>query len=204
MWGGHQLYLQSLVLRDGVREPNHWGLCDASPGILSDQRNRRIGFKQFCTLFGALVQETLTMSEVLLHGDALPHNIMYDDLGLTLIDLDEGVAEGRAPTRDCDPDIVFPYLRYPNYLPSFEDRRSYTSLQLVASFLLYVEDFFQSPQRQQQLQDLVRSADGLDWALGTHDSNDPDGYSANLEMQSQVERTIALFEGVLTAEKMKV
>jgi hypothetical protein len=105
---------------------------------------------------------------------------MTDDLGLTLIDLDEGVAEGRAPTRDCDPDILFPYMRYRNYLRSFEDRRSYTLLQLVASFLLYVEHFFQSPQRRQQLQDLVRSADGLDRALGIHDSNDPDRYSANL------------------------
>jgi hypothetical protein len=165
-----------------------------------------LGFEQFRTLFDALVHQTLTMSEVLLHGDALPHNIVYNgrpEGGLTLIDIDEGVAEGRAPTRDCDPDLLFPYLRYPNYLRRFEDRRSYTLLQLVASFLLYVEEFFPSPQRQ-QLQDLIRSADGLDQALGTHDSNDPNRYDVNLEMQRQVDKTIALFKGVLADEKMKV
>jgi hypothetical protein len=79
MWGGHSCIYNRLYSvtaygnrNAGVFVMHHRGSC------LTREIATSLGFEQFCTWFGALVRETLTMSEVLLHGDALLLNIVYD------------------------------------------------------------------------------------------------------------------------------
>ena len=101
-------------------------------------------YAAFKTTYKHLWERTISMSEYYLHGDALPHNMVYDSDSkeLFLIDLDEGVHGTKAAKRVVrQDDGVYPYLRYPNYLRAWNNRERYTHLQLVAAFLLITERF---------------------------------------------------------------
>ena len=107
---------------------------------------RNLGFRAFCTRFAVLWQKTIAISDAVLHGDSLPHNIVYNAGSgiLVLIDYDEGIVGSSAHKRivEEDEETLFPYLRYPNFLRAWRNRQLYTKVQLVASFLLLQTQMF--------------------------------------------------------------
>ena len=100
-------------------------------------------FSQLCRSFYKLWGDTIALAEDLFHGDALPHNVVYNEVSndLVLIDLDESTVKTNAPMRSDSIEGSkedFVYLRYPNYFRAWRHRVLYTQTQLVASFLLLV------------------------------------------------------------------
>ena len=100
-------------------------------------------FRDFCSIFGKFWKETMSLCDAIFHGDALPHNFVYNEKSnkLALIDLDEGVHEADAPERVFEDiaSLQYPYLRYPNFLRSWSEAKLYTQIQLLASFMLLVD-----------------------------------------------------------------
>lgn len=103
-----------------------------------------MGFGSFLVSFASFGKKTMELSDIVMHGDALPHNMLYDEDSkeISLIDFDEATVHGNAHKRVIDRDEQVPYpLRYPNFLRSWKNRKLYTAVQLAASFLLIVDMF---------------------------------------------------------------
>lgn len=112
---------------------------DCGVPLNSSESFRSLSYAEYLGCFADLWDYVLDLAEFYLHGDALPHNVLYDvtKSKLCLIDLDEGRHKFRAPRRVVEgTDDGFEFLRYPNYLRHWAHRRRYTQLQLTALFLL--------------------------------------------------------------------
>jgi hypothetical protein len=106
-----------------------------------DESLDKITLCQLCVMFREFWEETIALTSLMFHGDALPHNIVVtDDKKLMLIDLDERTVEADVAERVIH-DVTkekYPYLRYPNFLRQWENAQLYTQSQLIASFLYLV------------------------------------------------------------------
>ena len=93
-----------------------------------------------CIAFNTIMDTALDLCPKLTHCDVLPHNFAFDGTHLHLLDIDEGVDEFTpAYARELaysggtnDEDWLIA-MTYPNAVRN--DKRRYTQLQLVASFL---------------------------------------------------------------------
>lgn len=102
------------------------------------------GVSDFFSLFTTLWDKTMALTETVFHGDALPHNLVYNqELGkIVLLDIDEGRCEpNNAPQRVLEEasDEPFASLQYPNVYRIWDNRKVYTQLQLIDSFLVMIE-----------------------------------------------------------------
>ena len=101
--------------------------------------------------FKKIMVVAMVLVDILPHGDALPHNIVYDETSneLTLIDVDEGVRKKKCAQVDprdrlChrqnsyreDGEDWCRALSYPNVL--LDNATAYTQSQLVASFTYFM------------------------------------------------------------------
>ena len=90
------------------------------------------------TLLVDLKRKLMKMTEYIVHGDVLPHNLVHDSTAgsLHLIDYDEG-AEKAAPGRSLNFESASPWfeaLLYPNALRGLGAH--YTTVQLSATVIL--------------------------------------------------------------------
>ena len=119
-------------------------------------------FSEFCSIFADFWKQTISLCDIIFHGDVLPHNLVYNKSHqkLVLVDLDEGTVAADAPIRIFQDENSerFPYLRYPNYLRARSQAKLYTKIQLLFSFLMLVD-----PWRQQEKERL----DKLDMLANT-------------------------------------
>lgn len=119
------------------------------------------------------------MKDIFLHGDALPHNMVYsaDSQKLLLIDIDEetvGTSAHKRVVHEND-DHEYPHLRYPNIFRAWRNRQLYTELQLAVSFLLLVEIFENSMTEtdKKSLRNLRKAAEAADSFLKKTNDKDP-------------------------------
>lgn len=131
---------------------------------------KKLSFSAFCECFAKLWEDMSSMKLVLLHGDALPHNMVYNEniQKIMIIDIDEGTIGSNAHNRvieESDQNL-YAYLRYPNFFRIWLNRDYYTDLQLSVSFLLLAEMFVEKMEEEDKglivhLQDLAEEANSF-------------------------------------------
>ena len=161
-----------------------------------------LGFHKFCSIFSILWGETKSLCDSLFHGDALPHNLVYNAVSqkLTLIDLDEGTVKANAPKRILEDDsVVYAYLRYPNFLRAWTQALLYTQIQLVASFLLLTSPsglFDNLNDEKSSVDKLHRMAAMTEEYLKSNDGEDPTDFGLR-QPPDCLHQTISTLEEIL-------
>ena len=135
-----------------------------------------------CGLFLPIIETVEFLNTVLLHGDVLPHNIVYNkqEEKFTLIDLDEGIGkestfvirnntytESPGEENDATNPNWHAALCYPNYLR--EKPVAYTKVQLIATFLVLMQEEADSDTA---LSALRKDAQSLGEELRLNDKNE--------------------------------
>lgn len=168
----------------------------------------KLDFAGFRVLYRTFWTETMTLCSFFLHGDALPHNIVYNEVAveLVLIDLDEGTTGIKAPKRAIvqDDELPYPHLQYPNYFRAWRNRVVYTQLQLVATFVLISPQFESSMavDEAQLLAGLQTQAAVVDGFLKRHDHVDPS--MAHSNMNANVARVISLMKRIIGCAELSL
>lgn len=146
----------------------------ADTDLSSDSVNKQKCLSQFKAIYDV----ANSLSEILPHTDALPHNIVVNqEFDMTLIDVDEGVKTEKSgghgiPCRkndygkDSDQDW-FLAISYPNPLHQCESL--YTRAQLLLSFLVLISKLTVPPQLKPEVSIILNSAKELGVALKSFD-----------------------------------
>jgi hypothetical protein len=125
-------------------------------------------------LLGDLKVKIMGMTNVVCHGDALKHNIVYNESSrsLHLVDFDEGtVLLNKVPRRFLNSTAGHPWfgaLLYPNALRQAAE--SYTRVQFTASVLLMLA--LHNSAGDETLDELYKKAEELGKWLDAEDSGD--------------------------------
>lgn len=177
---------------------------DCGTSLRESEKFKKLGFPAFCACFAAFWKNTVSLSDGFLHGDALPHNIVYNESTqkLVLIDADEGTVGTNAHKRvvEQDDELQYAYLRYPNFLRAWKNRRLYTELQLVASFLLLAEMFEQTVEQDKTaVKRLQIAAEAANVFLKRTNEGDP-MVAYGSEVSQSVYGLVELFEETLEAK----
>ncbi len=166
---------------------------------------RKLSFRDFRACFAKLWKDISTVKDVFLHGDALPHNMVYNEgrEKIMMIDIDEGTVGVKAHKRVVEEKdhLLYAYLRYPNFFRAWKNRQRYTDLQLAASFLLLAEMFEQTLEEQdkESMISLQRAAEAANSFLKRVNNDDPMAAYGSAVDQS-VYQLVELLETTLEAE----
>ena len=189
----------------GDEERGIFLMHDCGVSLHKSEEFQGLQFPMFLTLFQTLRNEILSVSGTFLHGDALPHNLVYNKYAqkLVLIDLDEGTFGTSAHKRVIEqpPGDNYEYLRYPNFLRSWRNRRLYTDIQLAASLLLLSEAYFVEAETtgndaRNSIRNLGQAAEAVNSYLKRHNDDDPHGAYGNA-IPELVHRLVELLEETL-------
>lgn len=152
---------------------------DCGAVLHESEKFMKLDFSAFCSHFSIFRKKVISGSGDFLHGDALPHNIVYNENTekLFLIDLDEGTFGVNAHKRivEHDDEHHYQYLCYPNFLRGWNNRRLYTNLQLTASFLLLAERFENTLDQKHEtsMKELREAAGAVNSFLKSKNNDDP-------------------------------
>ena len=160
-------------------------------------------------LLGDLKVKIMGMAKVIFHGDALLHNIVYNEStkSLHLIDFDEGTRVGKkVPRRSLNFTSGFPWfeaLLYPNALRQAAE--SYTRVQFTASVLLMLvhHDSGAGNEGNKTLDKLTEVAEKLGKLLAAEDGlgrNWQDEEVVPEEVQSLIKEADGLLDALLRTE----
>jgi len=129
----------------GDREVGIFLMNDCGAALHESSEFALLNYGDFRRLYRSIWLRTIAMCNDVFHGDALPHNMVYNSVSreIVLIDLDEAVYGISAPRRVIQEveGERYPYLCYPNVLRCWSIAQVYTEIQLVASFLLLYGQF---------------------------------------------------------------